>query len=357
MSYRILRAGALLALALALVSGCGRGSNKQKFAFISNNNHGFWTYAQRGCEKAAKELDVDVEFKRPDPGTLAQQQQIIEDLLERRVLGIAVSPNDPSNMAAFLKSKVIAKVPVVAADNDLPDLSARKVYVGTHNYLAGRAAGDLVKKALPKGGTVAIFVGDMAATNAKERRQGVLDVLAGIDDRREIGDLTPADATNVKFGDYILLETRTDGGKETTCQEKAEDFLGTPLGSKVDCLVGLWEYNPPALLRAVNSVFKGARKPVIVAFDENFKTMEAIKSGDIVGSVAQDPFTFGYLSIKVLHAIHKGEDIKKVVESVTAGEGGKLKLDADNRVYIPHTVVGPHNVDAFFARLKDLRGE
>jgi ABC-type sugar transport system substrate-binding protein len=68
MRYRILGLG-FLGLALGLLaSGCGRGSGKPKFAFLSNNVHGFWTYAQRGCEKAAKELDVEVEFRRPDPG-------------------------------------------------------------------------------------------------------------------------------------------------------------------------------------------------------------------------------------------------------------------------------------------------
>ena len=45
-------------------------------------------------------------------------------------------------------------------------------------------------KALPKGGEVAIFVGQMDASNAIERRQGVLDVLAG-KDRKEMGEVTP----------------------------------------------------------------------------------------------------------------------------------------------------------------------
>ena len=52
-------------------------------------------------------------------------------------------------------------------------------YIGTHNYRAGRAVGELVTKAVPKGGKFAIFVGKMDVANAVERRQGVLDYLAG----------------------------------------------------------------------------------------------------------------------------------------------------------------------------------
>ena len=54
---------------------------------------------------------------------------------------------------------------------DVPDPTARRLYLGTHNYRAGRAAGDLVKEILPQGGKIAIFVGDMASQNAQERRQ------------------------------------------------------------------------------------------------------------------------------------------------------------------------------------------
>jgi ribose transport system substrate-binding protein len=239
---------------------------------------------------------------------------------------------------------------VIAADNDITDPSARKVYIGTNNYKAGRAAGELVAKVLPKGGKIAIFVGVMDATNAIERRQGVLDYLAG----RKQDEMTrrdPADARNLAVGSYVLLDTRTDDEKENICQEKAEDLLST--NPDVDCLIGLWEYNPPALLRAVRN-FKGKTKPFIVAFDENFETMRGIQSGEIVGSVAQNPYKFGYDSVRILAHLIKGED--KVLKEYT--------MDENNRIYIEHTVVtkdgggaGTAKVDDFFANLKKLKGE
>src|SRR5207249_2498781 len=124
----------------------------------------------------------------------------------------------------------------------------------------------LVMKALPKGGKIAIFVGQMDAPNAVERRQGLLDVLAGLK-QEEIGEKTPPDAKNLKVGNYVLLETITDEGKQIRCQEKAEEFL--IVNKDVECLIGLWEYNPPALIRAVE---KSGVRPVIIGFDENFQT-------------------------------------------------------------------------------------
>src|ERR1043165_3065506 len=225
MLHRILVA-ALLTTSLTL-TGCRSGGGKPKVAFVSNNAPGFWTFVQKGAQAAATEFDVHLEFRKPSEDSAKVQREIIDDLMNRGYKGVAVSPNDPENNLSFFKNEVATKMALVMADNDLPDTSARRCYIGTHNYRAGRAAGELVKKAIPKGGKIAIFVGKMDASNAKERRQGVLDLLAG-KDLKDMGELTPADASNLDLGNkYILIGTRTDNSKETECLAKAEDLLNT----------------------------------------------------------------------------------------------------------------------------------
>jgi len=364
-------APSIILVAGVLSSGCAKIENKStkgadgktvnaagpvKVAFVTNNPAAFWTIAQRGTEKAAKEFNVDVDFKRPSSGNAAEQQRIIEDLLTTGNQGIAISPNDAANLVGFLKNEVGSKVPLICVDSDVPDPSARRCYLGTHNYRAGRAAGALVEKAASKGGKIVIFVGKMDVQNAVERRQGVLDYLAG-KPGNELGATDPANASGLKVGKYTLVETRTDGAKESVCQERAEDVLSREPDLAV--LVGLWEYNPPALLRAVRSS-KNATKPAIVGFDENYDTLEAIRSGEIIGTVVQDPFNFGYESVKILsHMVRDGDNrfLKTFKE-----------LDNTNRIVIPHRVItkeagplpettGTLPVDPFFAELKKLKGD
>jgi ribose transport system substrate-binding protein len=344
----------LLAL-LTLLPACNRSSGKIKVAFVSNNAHGFWTYAERGCQKAAEETGVELVFRRPDKGDSATQQNIINDLMVTGIKGLAISPNDAGNLQDFLKSKVSPKIPLIATDNDVPDPSVRRCYIGTHNYRAGRAAGALVEKAVPQGGKIAIFVGQMDSPNAVERRQGLLDYLAGIK-QTEIDKKTPPDAANVPVGKYTLVATLTDDSLEPNCLNKAQEILR--LDPDLKCLIGLWEYNPPALLRAVRGSSKA--KPAIVGFDENFQTLEGIQSGEIVGTVVQNPFLFGYESIKILAALAKGD------ESVLKN---RTDIDAQNRIYIPHRVIVKNagnqsigdsqtlDVDVFFPMVKKLRGE
>jgi ribose transport system substrate-binding protein len=271
------------------------------------------------------------------------QQEIIQDLKNRGFTGVAVSPNDPNNTVSFYKS-ISKSMNVVMTDNDLPDASARKCYIGTHNYRAGREAGQLVKKALPKGGKIAVFVGQADATNAIERRQGLLDLLAG-KDSKELGEVTPFTKTDLDLGNgYTLLSTQIDDSKETNCQAKAEDLLINH--PEVDCLIGLWEYNPPALLRAVRNS-KNAKKPAIVAFDENSLTLAGIKSGEVVGTIVQNPFEFGYQSIKVLASLARSKD-----DVLKTWPG----IEANNSIFVPVRVIAKDNVEAFEAEVKTILG-
>src|SRR5205823_4402228 len=122
----------------------------------------------------------------------------------------------------------------------------RLCYIGTDNYEAGRAAGALVKQAMPDGGTVVIFVGQLEALNARQRRQGVLDELAGKKDA-EIKD-------GATFGKYRYYKTYTDQPEgQPAARLNAVQALTALQKEDNVCLVGLWAYNPPAIYSACES--------------------------------------------------------------------------------------------------------
>jgi ribose transport system substrate-binding protein len=341
---KLLRVFALIGVAvgLALLPACNRsGSNRITLAFISNNPYEFWKIAEKGTEKAAKEFDVDVEFKMPaEGGGASAQRRIIEDLLSKGVKGIAISPVDAANNVGFMR-EVSQKTNLITQDSDLPDKTARKCYIGTDNYKAGRAAGELAKKAAPDGGKVMIYVGQLDAQNAVERRKGVLHALAGKPENPQ--EPEPAEP-NTTYGKWTVIDTKTDDGKADRCRQNVEDNLSKYPDLKV--IVGLWEYNPPAMLRAVKAANKTGQV-AIVGFDENDETLQGIKDGHIIGTVVQDPFNFGYEAIKILAGLARNDP-------------NALKrpdLDSEGRIYIPHRTITKENVDAFHTELNRLKGK
>jgi ribose transport system substrate-binding protein len=316
------------ALAVALLPACSGGSGKTKVGFVSNNAAEFWTIAEAGTQQAAKELDVEVLFRRPPNGTAAEQKDIIEDLLTRRVKALAISVNDPENQRDFL-DRIAERVPLLTQDNDAPD-SKRLCYLGTDNYEAGKDVGKLVKEVMPQGGTIAIFVGKPDPLNARQRRQGVLDELAG-----------QKDAPGPAYGKYTLLDTYYDYVDFKKAKDNAADAL-TKLRAEANvCLIGLWQYNPPTILSAVKDAGKEG-KVHIVAFDEHENTLVGIKDGHIYATVVQQPYKFGYESVKLMTALAKGD---------------RSGLPAGGILHIPHLILKKDNVEQFHQELNRLLGK
>jgi ribose transport system substrate-binding protein len=299
-------------LALSTLPACnpgkpsGAGGNRPKVAFVSNNPESFWTICQAGCNQAAAEAGVECLFRKPQGGA-AQQKEIIDALINQDVKAIAVSVIDPKNQTAYLNA-IAARVPLLAVDNDAPE-SKRVCYIGTDNYNAGRAAGKLVQKALPNGGTIAIFVGQLEALNARQRRAGLLDELAGTPAPADVNAVgVSPDGQN--YGKYKLYKTYTDqpeGGARA--KQNAAVALNDLQAEKDVCLIGLWAYNPPAILSAVADKTKlGQIK--IVGFDEDMATLQGVAEGHVVATVVQNPFEFGSEAVKTMAALAKGEPYK-----------------------------------------------
>ena len=316
----------LICVCLVLVTSCtnntgpansGTAGGNLRLAFVTNNTSDFWTIARKGTEKADNELnDVTVEFRIPSDGTAAEQKRLLDDLLAKGVEGIAVSPVDPDNQTQAL-NETAKRTLVVTQDSDAPK-SDRAFYVGTDNVAAGRVAGGLIKEALPQGGKIMLFVGKLDARNAQERAQGIRETLQG---------------SNIE-----ILDIRTDDTDRVRAKSNVSDTLVRH--PDVAALVGLWSYNGPAILNAVQDANK-AGQVKIIAFDEEDETLSGVKKGAIYATVVQQPFEFGYQAIKLMREFLRGD---------------KASIPASKQVFIPTLVIKRDNVDDFTKKINELRG-
>lgn len=252
-------------------------------AFVTNNPSDYWTICRKGTEAAQKELPgVNVQFVMPDDGTAATQKRNVDDLIAKGVKGIAISPVDPTNETPYL-NEIAGKTNLITSDSDAAN-SARLCYLGTDNHAAGVMAGGLIKAAIPQGGKVMLFVGKKDAQNAHDREMGIRDALKG--------------------SKVTIVDVRTDDADHGRAKANAADTLVKY--PDIACLVGLWSYNGPAIVSAVQDAHK-VGKVKIVAFDQEEGTINGIKSGSIYGTVVQQPYQFGYQAIKLLSQLAKGD--------------------------------------------------
>ncbi len=268
------------------------GQKRFRLAFVTNTKNDFWATVRHGCNSAAQNLgNVDLDFRFFTGTTVAEQQQVLTDLVAGGVDGIAISPIDAAKQAEFLTG-IAAKTLLVCVDSDVPD-SKRACFIGTDNVAAGKQAANLLKAALPKGGKVIVCVGYPAAQNAKDRMLGLQGGLAG----SNIGIIdTLADATSPEVAQKNATEAMA----------KHADLAG---------LVGLYSYNGPAILGAVRGAGKAGQLK-IVCFDDESATLAGVESGDISGTVVQISTRIGYETISRMDKFLGGDKTQLPKENV-----------------------------------------
>ena len=325
-----------MALLLAGCGGSGAPHDGLRLAYVTNGVDPFWNVAAAGVRAAEVDFDIQCEVLMPPKG-IADQKRMIENLLTRGVNGIAISPIDAENQVEFI-NQAAAVTHVITQDSDAPE-SNRLCFVGMDNYRAGRQAGQLVKEVLPEGGSVMIFVGRLEQLNAKQRRQGIID---------EILDRPVQDPDSMQYdppgfttteGMYRLAGTRTDNFDYAKAKSNAEDAIAAI--PELGCMVGLFAYNIPACLAAVKEAGRiGAIK--LVSFDEADDTLEGITKGEVYGTISQQPYYYGYESVRILAGLARGD------QSV---------LPANGYLEVPSVVVRQDNISQFWQELNTLRGE
>jgi len=312
-----------VAVALGLAVSCASPPKPPKaiktVAFITNTTSDFWKIARKGCEKADAELpDVTVVFKTTNTGTTEEQNGLIRRALDAEEAdAIAISPIDPAAQKTVINNAAKRSL-VLTQDSDAPD-SDRAVYLGADNRAAGRQAGELIKKALPQGGKIMVFVGKREVQNAKDRFEGLKESLQG--------------------SKLVVLDLMTDDADPGDARANAYEALKKY--PDIAGMVGLWSYNGPAIVQALRPQEK-LGKIQIVCFDDEPATLTGIKEGSIFATVAQLPFEYGYQTIKTAEQILKGD---------------RSVIPANKTIFIPTVVIQKNNVDEYSKKFEQLLGK
>ncbi|NQZ56997.1 MAG: substrate-binding domain-containing protein, partial [Lentisphaeraceae bacterium] len=211
-----------------------------------------------------------------------------------KVDAIALCPIDAGEL---LKSVVAAKKggsKIVLWDSGLNNTDSIESFIATDNTQGGRLCAQALAKALDGKGTVVMlrFVEGSASTT--EREEGFL-------------------AEIKKFPGIKYLELNQRGGQdEATAKEKSEIILTS--NKNIDGVFCSCQTTTEGMLMALKQQ-KLNGKVKLVGFDFNNTISEAIKSGDIAATAAQNPFRMGYLAVTTSIAVLEGKTVDPLVDT------------------------------------------
>ena len=255
-------------------AGAGKANTpRMKVAMVTHAAPGdtFWDIIRKGAQAAAAKDNVDLNYTSdPDAG---RQATLIQNAIDSKVDGIAVTLAKPDAMAGAVSKAKAAGIPVVAFNSGLEDwqrLGALE-YFGSEENLAGQEAG---KRLAADGAKKALCVIQEQGHVALEARcAGVKKGLSG-------------GSTENLYVTGTNMPSVTSTIQAKLKQDPAIDYVVT-LGA-------------PFALATMNVVKNTGSKAKVATFDTNKDLMPAIKSGDVQWAIDQQPYLQGYLAVDSL---------------------------------------------------------
>jgi len=303
-----------------IVAGCARsdtdslGSNRASrqpggaarrltLAVIPKSIGGdFWETVEQGARDAARDLDVAIKWDGAAVETeLAEQNKIIENMVNLGVDGMALAPLNNRVMQKPVESVVAEGIPVVIFDSPV-DGDAHVSYVGTDNVAGGALAAQHLAERLAQRDKNIFLLRYIQGTASTEQRTD--------------GFMKAAEAAGLEVLAHPYSEDATVAGAIKTASNSLERFVRNGK-LEIDGIFATNLFSTLGMLEALQELRQSGIQidAVFVGFDTSPKLLKDLQSGRIDALVAQNPRRIGYLAVETLVRHLRGEQVEPIIDT------------------------------------------
>ncbi len=293
----------LISVVMLIIVNCQRGEKKgedgPEIALVMKTlNNPFFIDMKNGAEQAAKELKVNLIIQAAEREVdVEKQMQIIENLIQRQVDAICVTPSGSKEIIPAIIKANQANIPILILDTRVDTLALQEAdgkiatFIGSDNFEGGKIAGEYIVTKLNNKGKIAILEGIPGHETGDAR-------LAGF---HKATDSQPS----------IEIVTSQTANWE---RDQGFNVFQNIMQSYPD-VQALFACNDMMALGAIEAIAAAEKtgKIIVVGFDAVVDGRIAIKGGVMDGSVAQHPFEMGKTAIENAYQIINGKEISKYI--------------------------------------------
>jgi ribose transport system substrate-binding protein len=257
----------------------------------------FFSTMEAGAKEEAKKLGVELLVQGTNKETdIAQQVNIVENFITRRVDAIVIAPASSTGLVPALFRAQKQGIYVVNIDNPLDEAAKKQIglacpFVGSDNALgASLAAHDLVA-AMGGKGEVAILEGIPGVMNAELRKQGAKRVFEAEPGIKVVASKTAEWEVEKGFQVFTNILTANPG------------------------IAGLFAANDNMALGALRAIdIAGKTGQIKVVSYDNLKTaQEAILAGKLVSTIEQHPELMGAYGVRAALDHLNGKEVPEKI--------------------------------------------
>jgi ribose transport system substrate-binding protein len=282
---------------VAAITGCDRKSGgtarKKVFVMIPKGVHPYYEPCYEGFKDAAAKYGVKAEYKAAKAFEVPQQVEVIENVIARKVDGIAISALDDQGLVPVIEEATKAGIKVITFDAPAPSSKAL-TYIGTMNEAAGYSGAEELIKLMNSEGEVAVLQGGLGAPNLNDRFKGF---------ERCLKEKAP----NIR-----IVAREDEQGKIDLTVNKTEALLQAHPNLKA--IFGVSAEVCPGAAAALKQQGK-AGKVILAGFDDLPDTLAGIRSDVVNFCIAQRTYKMGWLSVEKLLEAADGKPLPKEIDT------------------------------------------
>ncbi|HPG84151.1 MAG TPA: sugar ABC transporter substrate-binding protein, partial [bacterium] len=276
---------AILSLALlGLCIGCSQDKSAPAVALVMKTlNNPFFMDMQLGAEEAAQRLQLPLIVQAAERELdVEKQMQIIENLIQRKVAAICLTPAGSREVIPAILKANRAGIPVLILDTRVDSTALAEAggkvatFIGSDNFDGGRIAGERIIEKLGGIGRVAILEGIPGHETGDSRLRGFH---AAIDKAPGIRIVASQTANWERDQGYNVFQNILQSHPDVQAVFGCNDMMA---------------------LGAVEAIAAAGRSAdiLVIGFDAITDAREAIAAGRMEASVAQNPREMGRLAIE-----------------------------------------------------------
>lgn len=254
-----------------------------------------WLNAKYGAEAAAEEIGAKVTWVGPSNIDMDEQVRQIENAITEEVDGIISCPLSPVIFEDVYNKAKEKGISVINTAVDTAE-DTRTAYIGTDYTNFGEQAAEQLAEKLGNKGNIAVLV-------------------TSLDSENQISEMKAGEAWFKKNAPEMkIIVTEATNSDSAQAMDKTNAIIDTY--PELDAIWCLEASSPLGSSQAV--VERGMEDDIVIlGIDDTTDVLDLVEQGGIWGTMTQDFYKMGYEAVKMIDAVHNGQEVPSIQDSGT----------------------------------------
>jgi len=255
--------------------------------FVKNVTNPFWKACRIGAEKAAKELNIDLEVVAPTkPDNIEEQTRLVEDWIVKKPDAFVFVPVDYKALVPSIQKANKAGIPIINYNNKMTDID-KVTFIGSDDELFEYEMCKYLFKSMGGKGKIVHIDGVPAAITAQMRKKGF---------ERAVKETPGIEVLASQPGQYRRLPA----------QQVFENLMQR--FPEIDGVVSANDDMAVGVVEALHAAGRGG-KTKVVGIDGIPDAIQAIADGKMFATVDFSGHDQSYLAVQAAVRTLKGEKV------------------------------------------------